>query len=228
VVEHSDGRTERVSLWPNRSVGEVSRELLGALDAMTGGVHINPMPQEVAWTDRLDEDEAHRTYDPDQVAAYFAVATQVALVLAEIRAPYRGRSSPVNAWWGSFDLAVSLYSGRGADPAATDFISRNAGSAQQIEIGWWPGDARYPKAAFFGFATPAPEGFSGGSLSSASGSWNEALGEFVLDWDDVIASSTPHADAVRFGRSVVAHACSVCEWDADLAASSQGIPPPVN
>jgi Family of unknown function (DUF5996) len=228
VVEHSDGRAERVSLTPNRSVGAVSREILGALERMTGAVPINPTPQEVGWSVPLDQDEEHRTYNQGHAAAYFAAATRAALVLAEIRAPYRGRSSPVNAWWGSFDLAVSLYSGRVVDPSATDFISRNAGSAQQIEIGWWPGDARYPKAAFFGFATPAPEGFSGGSLTSGSGRWNEALGEFVLDWDDVIASATPHADAVQFGQSVVAHACSVCDWDPTLAASAQGVPPAVN
>jgi hypothetical protein len=133
----------------------------------------------------------------------------------------------VNAWWGSFDLAVSLYSGREVEPPSADFIGRNAGSAQQIEIGWWPGDARYPKPAFFGFAVPAPEGFATGSLGPAPGRWDEGLGEFILDWDDVIVSSDPHATALAFGRAVVAHACLVCAWDPDLAASAQGVPPPV-
>ena len=79
------------------------------------------------------------------MAAYFAAATRAALVLAALRAPFRGRSTPVNAWWGSFDLAVSLFSGQPAEPPAADFITRNAGNAEQIEVGWWPGDARYPK-----------------------------------------------------------------------------------
>lgn len=228
VLEHSDGRVERIPLAPNRPVRDVTREVLRALDGMTGPVRVNPTPQEVSWTVPLDEDDQHKTYDPAQVTAYFAAATRAALVLAELRAPYRGRSSPVNAWWGSFDLAVSLYSGLEVDPPSQDFIWRNAGSAQQIEIGWWPGDARYPRPAFFGFTLPAPDGFAHGTLGSAPGAWNDALGEFILDWDDVIAVSDPHASAVAFGRAVIAHACRMCDWDAALASSAQGVPPPVS
>jgi hypothetical protein len=227
VIEHSDGRAERVPLTPNRSVGEVSRDVLSAIDRMVGRVRINPAPQEVSWTAPLNEDDEHKIYEPGQVASYFGAATRAALVLAEIRAPYRGRCSPVNAWWGTFDLAVSLYSGRQVDPSTTDFIMRNAGSAQQIEIGWWPGDARYPKPAFFGFATPAPDGFADGQLAPALGRWDEVLGEFVLDWDDVITATDPHSVAVEFGRAVVAHACLMCAWDPALAASAQGVPPAV-
>ena len=108
----------------------------------------------------LDEDEEHARYDPDQVAAYFAAATRAALVLAAFRAPYRGRSTPVNAWWGSFDLAVNLFSGLPADPPSNDFIMRNAMDAQEVAVGWWPGDPRYAKAAFYAYAHPAPEGFA--------------------------------------------------------------------
>src|SRR5689334_23751220 len=111
VVEHSDGRGARVALMPNRSVGSVTRELLGAVAGLAGAVTIDPTPQEVTWDDPLDADERHHHYDPAQVASYFAAAMRAALVLAAFRAPYRGRSTPVNAWWGSFDLAVSLYSG---------------------------------------------------------------------------------------------------------------------
>ena len=115
-------------------------------------------PQEVAWTAPLDEDDEHTTYEPGSGwPPTSPPATRAALVLAAFRAPYRGRCSPVNAWWGTFDLAVSLYSGRQVDPPSQDFIMRNAGSAQQIEVGWWPGDPRHPMPAFFGFASPAPE-----------------------------------------------------------------------
>jgi hypothetical protein len=191
-------------------------------------VRINPTPQEVAWTAPLDEDDEHHTYEPDQVAAYFAAATRAALVLAALRAPYRGRSSPVNAWWGTFDLAVSLYSGLQVDPPAHDFIMRNAGNAQQIEVGWWPGDPRHPMPAFFGFASPAPTGFAKATLAPTMGGWSEELGEFILEWDDVISSADPHATALEFARAVVAHACVVCDWDQSLAASAQGVPPPVS
>jgi hypothetical protein len=121
IVEHSDGRAERVALTPDRPVAEVTREVLAAVRALAGPVQINPRPQEVPWTTPLDEDYEHATYDPAPVTAYFAAATRAALVLSALRAPYRGRSSPVNAWWGSFDLAVSLFSGQSAEPSSDDF-----------------------------------------------------------------------------------------------------------
>ena len=227
IVEHSDGGVERVPLTPNRSVAEVTVEVLAAVRALGGQVEINPIPQETTWTTPLDEDEEHATYEPTQVAAYFVAATQAALVLAALRAPYRGRSTPVNAWWGSFDLAVSLFSGLPVEPSAADFITRNAGDAEQVEIGWWPGDARYPKAAFFAYAYPAPEGFADATLTPPAARWESALGEFILDWDDVRVGSNPHEDALAFARAAVRHACTLCGWDPDLSVSVEGIPPPV-
>ena len=176
VAEHSGGSVQRVALTPDRSVGEVTRELLEALRRIGGEVAIDPTPQEVEWTAPLDRDDEHRTYDPGQVAAYFAAATQAALVLAEFRAPYRGRSTPVNAWWGSFDVSVSLFSGVPADPPSDDFITRNAMDAQEVAVGWWPGDARLDGAAFYAYAHPAPEGFAEASLSPAPARWDSALG----------------------------------------------------
>ena len=140
------------------------------------------------------------------------------------RAPYRGRSTPVNAWWGSFDLAVSLFSGRPADPPSDDFIMRNAMDAQEVAVGWWPGDPRYGKAAFYAYAHPAPPGFAEAEISY--GHWNATLGEYILDWEDVRASADPHAVALEFARSAFRHACAVCDWDPALAASADGTPPP--
>jgi hypothetical protein len=227
VVEHSGGQTERVALTPDRPVGEVTRQVLAAVRRVGGVVRIYPRPQEVPWSVPLDEDYEHARYDPGAVGDYFAAATQAALALAEFRAPYRGRSSPVNAWWGSFDLAVFLFSGRPADPPSDDFIMRNGANAQLFEVGWWPGDARYPKAAFFAYAYPAPPGFAGASLSPAGARWNEALGEYILDWDEVRVSADPRAAAVEFAQSAFRHACLVCDWDTRLAASADGQPPPV-
>ena len=159
MVEHSGGQAERVALTPDRPVGDVTREVLAAVRRLGGPVEIDPTPQEVAWSVPLDEDHEHATYDRGQVADYFAAATQAALALAAYRAPYRGRSTPVNAWWGSFDLAVSLFSGQPAEPPSADFIMRNAMDAQEVAVGWWPGDGRYGRAAFYAYAHPAPEGF---------------------------------------------------------------------
>lgn len=227
VAEHSDGRAERVALTPDRPVAEVTREVLAAVCALAGPVQINPRPQEVPWNTPLDQDQEHATYDPAHISAYFAAATRAALVLSALRAPYRGRCSPVNAWWGSFDLAVSLFSGQSAEPSSDDFIMRNAGDAQQIEVGWWPGDGRYPRAAFFAYAYPAPAGFAAATLSPAAARWDAGLGEYVLDWDDARASENPQRAALEFGRSSVLHACAVCGWDPALAASVQGEPPPI-
>jgi hypothetical protein len=227
VAEHGDGREARLPLTPHRPVGEVTRELLAAVAGLGGAVTIDPAPQEVPWDAPLDADSEHATYEPEQVAAYFAAASRAALVLAAFRAPYRGRSTPVNAWWGSFDLAVSLFSGVPAEPPSDDFIMRNAMDSQEVAIGWWPGDGRYGKAAFYAYAHPAPEGFSGAELAPEAARWDEALGEYVLDWDDVRIAPDPHAYALEFARSAFQHACRVCEWDGALAASAEGEPPAI-
>jgi hypothetical protein len=227
VIEHSSGRDLRVALTPDRSVGAVTRDVLAAVGEVAGPVTINPTPQETPWQTPLDEDEEHASFDRAQVDAYFEAATRVAHVLTEVRAPYRGRSTPVNAWWGAFDLSVGLFSGRPATPTSDDFIMRNSGDAEQVAVGWWPGDARYPKAAFFAYAYPAPAGLSESTLSPAAAHWDATLGEFILDWDDVRRASDPHGAALEFARSAVRHGCAVCGWDEPLAASAEGVPPPI-
>jgi hypothetical protein len=227
LVEHSEGGVTRIALAPDRPVGEVTRAILHAVRELAGAVEIDPKPQEVPWSVPLDEDDEHARYDPEQVSSYFAAATRAALVLAAFRAPFRGRSTPVNAWWGSFDLAVSLFSGLPADPPSDDFIMRNAMDAQEVAIGWWPGDPRSGKAAFYAYAHPAPEGFADAQLSPSSARWDAALGEYLLDWDEIRSSPDPHALGLEFARSAFRHACAVCDWDPALAATAEGTPPPV-
>jgi hypothetical protein len=227
VVEHSGGRETRVPLTPNRPVAEVTREVLDAVGRLAGPVEINPTAQEVPWQVPLDQDYEHATYDAEQVATYFDAATHAALVLAEFRAPFRGRATPVNAWWGTFDLAVSLFSGQPVDPPSDDFIMRNSGDAEQIGIGWWPGDPTHERAAFFALAYPTPAGFAGADISPDAARWDSQLGEYVLDWEDIRESPDPHALALEFARSAFRHACTVCEWDPALAASAEGVPPPI-
>jgi uncharacterized protein DUF5996 len=226
-VEHSDGRGRRVPLTPDRAVGEVTRDLLDAARTLAGTVEIDPTPQEVSWSVPLDEDQEHASYDARAVESYFAAATRAALVLAAFRAPFRGRSTPVNAWWGSFDLAVNLFSGSPADPPSGDFIMRNAMDSQEVAVGWWPGDHRYGRAAFYAYAHPAPEGFAGATVAPDAAGWHGELGEYVLDWEDVRSSADPPATALMFAHSVFRHACVVCDWDPALLASAEGSPPPV-
>jgi hypothetical protein len=138
------------------------------------------------------------------------------MVLTEFRAPYRGRSTQANAWWGSFDLAVSLFSGLPADPPSDDFIMRNAMDAQEVAVGWWPGDPRHPAAAFYAYAHPAPPNFPDAKLRPEAAHWDAAIGEYILEWDDVRASPDSHAAALEFARSAFRH------------ASADGQPPPVH
>jgi hypothetical protein len=227
VVEHSAGREARIALTPNRSVAEVTRAVLDEVRRLGGEVEINPTPQEVPWQVPLDEDHEHATYESDLVETYFAAATQAALVLGEFRAPFRGRSTPVNAWWGTFDLAVNLFSGRPVDPPSDDFIMRNGGDAQQVAIGWWPGDPNHEASAFFAYAYPTQDGFADATLSPAPARWDEQLGEYVLYWEEIRERPDAHALALTFARSAFRHACEVCEWDPALAATAEGVPPPI-
>lgn len=228
VIEHSRGDVTHVALTPDRPVGDVTTEVLDAVRRAGGDFELDLRPAEVPWTIALDEDDQHARYDRSQVEAYFAAATRAALVLAEFRAPYRGRSTQVNAWWGSFDLAVNLFSGRSADPPAQDFITRNAMDAQEFAVGWWPGDARYGRAAFYAYAHPAPDNFGGAELAPPSARWDHNLGEYILDWDDVCGAPEPGAAALDFARSAFRHTCVVCDWDETLLDSAEGTPPPMH
>src|SRR5919204_13963 len=163
------------SAWPALPSYEAWSETCDTLHA-----HTQVLGKLAATTVPLDEDDEHATYDIEQVATYFAAATRVALALAAFRAPYRGRSTPVNAWWGSFDLAVNLFSGLPASPPSDDFIMRNAMDAQEIAVGWWPGDAKHEQAAFYAYAHPAPDGFANAQLSPAAARWDATQGLYVL------------------------------------------------
>jgi hypothetical protein len=227
LVETSGGKRQAVPLIPNRAVGEVTVDLLAAVAAVAGEAKIDPAPQEVAWTVPLDQDAEHATYDAQAVTDYFGAATRAAQVLAAFRAPFRGRSTPVNAWWGSFDLAVSLFSGDPATPPSDKFIMRNAMDAQEVAVGWWPGDPGDGKASFYAYAHPAQPGFAESDLGVPGAHWQPDLGEYLLDWDDVIAAPDPFGLALDFARAAFRHACSTCGWDQALAATAEGTPPPV-
>ena len=147
---------------------------------------------------------------------YFAAATQAALILAAYRAPFRGRSTPVNVWWGSFDLAVSLFSGLPARPPSDDFIMRNAMDAQEVAVGWWPGDARHGQAAFYAYAHPAVAGLR------CPSPWARTARTGTVPWASTCwpgmtsgSAADPRAAGVEFARSAFRHVCDVCGWDAD-------------
>ncbi|HEU4704075.1 MAG TPA: DUF5996 family protein [Conexibacter sp.] len=197
VLEHSGGATRRIALMPDRTVGAVARRVLTAVGELAGAVRIDPAPQEVHWSVPLDEDDQHATYDPHAVAGYLRAATHAALALAAFRAPHAERATPVNAWWGSFDLAVSVFAESGAS-AVTD------ADAREVAVGWWPGDPRNPEPAFYAYAKPAPDGIAEARLEPGPHArWNAELGEFVLEHAAVAALPDPHEAALAFARSAL-------------------------
>jgi hypothetical protein len=191
LVEHSGGGERRSPLAPARSVGEVTRDVLAAVGELGGQVEIDPTPQEVHWSVALDQDEEHVDYDPVATERYFEQATRAALALAVCAAPHLGRRSPLNAWWGSLDLAVSLF---------WEMPER------ELAVGWWPGDPRYPRAAFYAYLKPAGERQLAARIEPQQAHWDDALGEFVLDQRDVSASLDDRACVLAFARSVQAAA----------------------
>ena len=192
-------------------------------------VEIDLTPQEVPWT--VAARPGRRARAPTirtRCATYFAAATQAALVLAELRAPYRGRSTPVNAWWGSFDLAVSLFSGAARRSAL--------GRLHHAQLDGLAGSRRrlvarrraLRQGGVLRLRAPGAGGLLRGRRSSpAAARWDAELGVFILDWDDVRASARPAARRARVRPLGFHHACRVCEWDPVLPASAEGKPPPV-
>jgi hypothetical protein len=195
VLEHSDGRTDRIPLTPNRSVGEITRAVMAALVPLAGaGVAIDMTPQEVAWTVPLDQDAEHATYDTVEVATFFAAATHAATVLGAARAAHDGHATPVNTWWGSFDVAVSL-TVAGTPP-------------RDAAIGWWPGDTKYPRPAWYGYVSPAPDGIADAAIAPPRARWDAGLGEFLLDWADAALAPDPAAAELAFAAAIRSLAAS--------------------
>ena len=199
VIEHSSGPTSHIPLTPHRSVGGVTRTTLTALEAILGApVVIDPTPQEVPWSDPLDADETHAHYDTVEVAAYWAAAAYAAGMLAAIRSHHPGAATPINAWWGSFDLALGLM--LDAPAAQAD------APAREVAVGWWPGDAKYPHPAWYAYVSPSPDGIAGVPLVPAAARWDAGLGEFVLDWQSLAPARDPGDALVAFAMSVRAAA----------------------
>ena len=213
-------------LVPDRPVGEVTRDLLAVVAEVAGEAKIDFEPQEVAWTTPLDADTEHATYERQAIADYFGMATRAAGVLAAFRAPWRGRSTPVNAWWGSFDLAVSLFSGDPAQPPSDDFIMRNAMDSQEVAVGWWPGDPKHDGAAFYAYAHPANPGFAE-AISASPGALGRRPRRVRARVGRRRRAEDPHGPRSTSPAQVFLHACVTCGWDPDLAASAEGTPPPV-
>src|SRR5215469_18632358 len=155
-------------------------------------VTINTLPSEAANPIRCDEDEVHASYDPVYAQRCWRVLEQTATVMQRYRSPFVGKSSPVHFFWGSFDLAVTLFSGRRApERPGADRMMREAMSHEEISCGFWPGDERFPAPAFYAFASPEPPGLQTAAIRPEEAFYSHELGEYLLLYEDVRRASSP-------------------------------------
>ena len=177
-------------------------------------IHIEPMSCELPVYVRLDQDRSRDSFDRDAVNRWWRATLSSAKVLEEFRGRFIGKSSPVHFFWGSFDLAVTRFSGRRA-PArpGADAVTAEAYSHEVISAGFWPGSGTVTDAAYYAYAAPAPEGFDRARVEPSSARYDTTLGEFLLMYEDVRTSSSPHDTLMAFLESTYAAAATLAKWD---------------
>jgi hypothetical protein len=222
LVEHrlaivsTDGRRAGFNLTP-RPLRDFTADVMTALARVDVHVAINPMTVEVPDPVRCDECEGYDAYDPDVANRVFRILAQTAAVFQDYRAGFWGKQIPTSFWWGSFDLAVARYNLVPVPPTeGMDLIARVAMDSEQADVGFWPGNARYPKPAFFAYTYPKPEGIERAAIRPRSAGWNEDLGEFLLDYDDVRTAGDPGAAILEFANSTYAAGSELAGWDREL------------
>lgn len=195
------------------------RHALGSLDVTTT---FEPTPNELSDATPFEEDRLHRTYDPTHAQACFQVMTRVHNVLQEFRSNYVGKSSPVHFFWGSFDLAVTRFSGRrapehpGGVPHLSDEVVREAYSHEVMSCGFWPGNEVYPEAAFYAYAYPEPVGFAKTKIQTPGAFYHADLREFVLPYEAVRTAPDPAKMLLGFCEETYRIAANTGAWDRDM------------
>jgi len=226
----SEGHFRQIVLKP-MPVAEFYGEVMAALAALGVDVRINPMPSEIPGAVPFDEDTAHQAYDPDYAHRFWRVLASSQRVFELFRTSFLGKVSPVNFFWGSFDLAVTRFSGRkaplhpGGVPGLRDDVAREAYSHEVSSAGFWPGSTgpvEYP--AFYSYAYPAPEGFAAAEVQPAQAFFSKELGEFILPYDAVRQAADPEAALLTFLQSTYVAAADLGHWDRALLECELGAP----
>jgi hypothetical protein len=217
VINVSDGRCDGFALTP-MSVADFHREVMGRLRALGLEVRIWTMPVEVADPIPFEADRAHASYDADAAQRFWRILVQADRVLTDFRAAFVGKVSPVHFFWGSFDLAVTRFSGRRAPvhpgaPNIADQVTRDAYSDEVSSCGYWPGGGAYDDAAFYAYAYPAPAGFGDADVRPASAFFKRDAGEFLLPYGAMRQSRDPDADLLAFAESTYIAAADLGGWD---------------
>ncbi len=207
------GRAGTIALAP-RSVADFYAEFMGLLQALGIQVKIWPMPVEVANPIRFDRDRIHAAYDAESAHRFWRILLAADMVLKEFRAGFIGKSSPVHFFWGSFDLAVSRFSGRRAPPRpGADSITREAYSHEVSSAGFWPGGGDVPGPAFYSYVVPEPAGFPQNPVRPATAFYHPKLHEFILTYDDVRTAGDPRSYLLEFLQSTYDAAATLGHWD---------------
>jgi len=213
LIQKSDGTARRLALAP-RSVADFYAEVMALLRAMGIEVKIWPVPVELDDPIPFEQDRIHAAYDPDYANRFWRILLSVDAIFKEFRGEFIGKCSPVHFFWGSFDLAVTRFSGRRAPlgPDA-DLITREAYSHEVSSVGWWPGDGstRYP--AFFAYAAPEPAGYSRWAVRLKPAFYDQGASQFRLRYDDLRQSPSPRQDLLEFCRSTYEGAAVLGKWD---------------
>jgi Family of unknown function (DUF5996) len=217
-IATSDGRAEAFPLAP-MTVADFYAEFMGRLRRLGIDVHIWTMPSEIENAVPFEHDRAHAHYDPDYVTRFHRATTQAARVMNEFRARFIGKASPVHFFWGSFDLAVTRFSGRAAAPPTSvtpnvaNWVMTEAYSHEVSSCGFWPGNGGYGRAAFYVYAYPEPEGYGDTRLSTSEGFYDKNVGQFILPYDAVRAARDPDALLLSFLQETYAAAADLAKWD---------------
>jgi hypothetical protein len=217
-IDVTDGRRRELTLEP-MTVAAFYTQLFTTLRELAIDVTVNPMPNEIPDATRLDRDAEHASYDADAAHRFWRALVAMEPPFTRFRARFKGKCSPVHFFWGSFDLAVTRFSGRAAPPhpggvpGLPDWVTREAYSEEVSSAGFWPGGGPMPQPVFYSYAYPTPEGFAQANVEPADAFFSEALGEFVLPYDAVRQAANPDQALLAFLQSTYEAAADAAGWD---------------
>lgn len=227
LIETSDGAVTTLPLTP-RPVADFYRDLMAQLAALGLDVRIHTTPNEIVDGIPFEQDQQHASYDAAQAHDFWLALVQSDRVLKQFRAGFIGKCSPVHFFWGSFDLAVTRFSGRtapqhpGGVPHCPDWVMREAYSHEVSSCGFWPGGEMLPEPLFYAYAYPEPPGFSAAAVRPAGARYNPDLHEFILPYDEVRRADAPDARLLEFLQSSYEAAANLGTWD--RAALERALP----
>jgi len=228
VARISRGEVRTLALEP-QTVADFHRRFMDLLNGIGVAVAINETPNEVKNPIRFSMDQVHRSYDASAAHAFWRALTQADRVFKQFRSGFIGKASPVHFFWGSFDLAVTRFSGRkaplhrGGIPGLPDAVTREAYSHEVCSAGFWPGNDAFPRAAFFSYAYPEPAGFRDRRVVSGA-YYDASLGEFILPYDAVRAAVEPDALLLGFLTGTYEAAAETGAWDRAALECEMGVP----